>query len=86
MLIIEKNKKKIEAAIKADKLSFSIPSKPKWNTSSTRESSVRMQDTEESVSFIYEAFELDPFAPSTIEDPFLKKLVKIQLIILYINI
>jgi len=76
ILITEKNKKN-KAAIKVNKLSLSMLSKTKWHTSSSfRESSIRMQNKEE--SFIYEAFELDPFAPSTIEDPFLKKLVKIH--------
>ncbi|XP_012224150.1 protein abnormal spindle [Linepithema humile] len=73
VLSTKKGKKKIEAAIKANKLSLSL-SKAKWNTSSSsKETSFRVEDKEE--SFIYEAFELDPFAPSTIEDPFLKNTV-----------
>jgi len=71
--ITEKTPRKIPA-IKVNKLSLSTLRKTKWHIpSSSRESSFRIQNKEE--SFIYEAFELDPFAPSVTEDPFLKKLV-----------
>lgn len=77
-MITERNTKNV-AAIKVNKLSLSGLSKTKWHTSMfIRESSFRMQNEE---SFMYEAFELDPFAPSTTEDPFLKKLVKLNLIL-----
>lgn len=78
-MITERNTKKV-AAIKINKLSLSGLNKTKWHTSTfIRESNFRMQNKEE--SFIYEAFELDPFASSTTEDPFLKKLVKLNLIV-----
>lgn len=78
IMITERNTKNV-AAIKVNKLSLSGLSKTKWHTSMfIRESSFRMQNEE---SFMYEAFELDPFAPSTTEDPFLKKLVKLNLIV-----
>lgn len=73
IMITERNTKNV-AAIKVSKLSLIGLNKTKWNTSSfIKESSYRMQNKEE--SFIYETFQLDPFAPSTTEDPFLKKLV-----------
>jgi len=73
IMIIEKTPRKIPA-IKVNKLSLSTLRKTKWHIpSSSRECSFRIQNKEE--SFIYEAFELDPFAPSVTEDPFLKKLV-----------
>ncbi|KAL6426055.1 hypothetical protein ACFW04_008971 [Cataglyphis niger] len=71
--VAKRNTKKV-AAIKINKLSLSGLNKTKWHTSTfIRESNFRMQNKEE--SFIYEAFELDPFAPSTTEDPFLKNTV-----------
>lgn len=77
-MITERNTKNV-AAIKVNKLSLIGLNKTKWNTSSfIRESSCRMQNEE---SFIYETFHLDPFAPSTTEDPFLKKLVKLHPIV-----
>lgn len=75
-MITERNTKNV-AAIKVNKQSLIGLNKTKWHTSSfIRESSYGMQNKEE--SFIYETFELDPFAPSTTEDPFLKKLVKLH--------
>ncbi|EZA59316.1 Protein abnormal spindle [Ooceraea biroi] len=61
-------------AIKVNKLSLSALRKTKWHApSSSRESSFRIQNKEE--SFIYEAFDLDPFSPSVTEDPFLKNTI-----------
>jgi len=62
-------------AIKINKFSLSTLRNTKWytgsGTSSSRDSSFRIRNEEE--YFIYETCGLDPFAPSTIEDPFLKK-------------
>ncbi|XP_072745833.1 uncharacterized protein [Anoplolepis gracilipes] len=70
--LAKRNTKNV-AAIKLNKLSFNNLSKTKWHTSSfIRESSFKMNQEE---SFIYKAFDLDPFAPSTTEDPFLKNIV-----------
>ncbi|XP_020277492.1 protein abnormal spindle isoform X2 [Pseudomyrmex gracilis] len=57
-------------AIKLTKLSLNALSQTKWHSSSFREST-RIERKDE--SFIYEKFELDLFALSTTEDPFLKK-------------
>lgn len=57
-------------AIKLTKLSLNALSQTKWHSSSFREST-RIERADE--SFIYEKFDLDLFAPSTTEDPFLKK-------------
>ncbi|XP_029164721.1 abnormal spindle-like microcephaly-associated protein homolog isoform X2 [Nylanderia fulva] len=71
--VIKKSTKNV-AAIKINKLSLSTLNKTKWHTSSfIREPRYKMQDKEG--AFIYETFELDPFAPSTTEDPFLKNTV-----------
>ncbi|EFN67743.1 Protein abnormal spindle [Camponotus floridanus] len=70
--VAKRNTKNV-AVIKVNKQSLIGLNKTKWHTSSfIRESSYRMQNEE---SFIYETFELDPFAPSTTEDPFLKNIV-----------
>lgn len=47
-----------------------------------------MYDKDKEEYFIYETCELDPFAPSTTEDPFLKKLAKLcnSERIFYINV
>lgn len=74
VMIAEKTPKKIPA-IKVNKLSLSALRKAKWHVPSSRESSFKLQNKEE--SFIYNTFKLDPFAPCTTEDPFLKKLVKL---------
>lgn len=75
VIIVEKNTKNVPA-IKINKLSLSTLRNTKWhNPSSIIDSSFRMQNKEE--YFIYETCELDPFAPSTTQDPFLKKLAKL---------
>ncbi|XP_011883068.1 PREDICTED: protein abnormal spindle [Vollenhovia emeryi] len=62
------------AAIKLNALSLSTLRDTKWhNPSSVRDPSLRIRNKEE--YFIYETCGLDPFAPSTTEDPFLKNLV-----------
>lgn len=73
-MITERNTKNVPA-IKINKLSLTTLHNTKWcNSSSIRNSSLRMRNKEE--YFIYETCELDPFAPSTTEDPFLKKLAE----------
>ncbi|KAL6258750.1 hypothetical protein P5V15_010699 [Pogonomyrmex californicus] len=59
------------AAIKINKLSLSALHNTKWRTPS-KNSNFKMRNKE---PFIYETYELDPFAPSTTEDPFLKNTV-----------
>ena len=71
-IIIAENDMKNIPAIKINKFSLnSTLRNTKWYTSSSRDSSFRIRNEEE--YFIYETCGLDPFAPSTIEDPFLKK-------------
>ncbi|XP_012059780.1 PREDICTED: protein abnormal spindle [Atta cephalotes] len=75
--IAAKNDVKNIPAIKINKFSLSTLRNTKWytgsGTSSSRDSSFRIRNEEE--YFIYETCGLDPFAPSTIEDPFLKNTV-----------
>ncbi|KYN16622.1 PREDICTED: protein abnormal spindle [Trachymyrmex cornetzi] len=72
--IAAKNDTKNIPAIKINKFSLSSTlCNTKWHTSSSRDSSFRIRNKEE--YFIYETCGLDPFAPSTIEDPFLKNTV-----------
>ncbi|KAL0118078.1 hypothetical protein PUN28_009034 [Cardiocondyla obscurior] len=69
-----KNNTKNIPAIKLNKLSLAKLRNTKWhNPSFTRNSSLTIKDEEE--YFIYETCELDPFAPSTTTDPFLKNIV-----------
>ncbi|XP_071644132.1 uncharacterized protein [Temnothorax longispinosus] len=69
----KRNTKNIPA-IKINKLSLSTLLSTKWHSSSSiRDSSFKMRNKEE--YFIYGTCELDPFAPSTTEDPFLKNIV-----------
>ncbi|XP_024873817.1 protein abnormal spindle-like, partial [Temnothorax curvispinosus] len=69
----KRNTKNIPA-IKINKLSLSTLLSTKWHSSSSiRDPSFKMRNKEE--YFIYGTCELDPFAPSTTEDPFLKNIV-----------
>ncbi|XP_018308741.1 protein abnormal spindle isoform X2 [Mycetomoellerius zeteki] len=71
---VAKNDTRNIPAIKINKYSLSSTlHNTKWHTSSSRDSSFRIRNKEE--YFIYETCGLDPFAPSTIEDPFLKNTV-----------
>ncbi|XP_036149529.1 protein abnormal spindle isoform X2 [Monomorium pharaonis] len=66
----KKNRRNVPA-IKINKLSLGILRNTKWHSSSSiRDSSFRIRNEKE--YFIYETYGLDPFAPSTTEDPFLK--------------
>lgn len=74
IIIAEKNMKNVPA-IKINKLSLNTLRNTKWHNLSFKNSSFRKRNEEE--SFIYETYGLDPFAPSTTEDPFIKKLAKL---------
>lgn len=72
------NSTKNVPAIKINRLSLSTLRSTKWhNSSSIRNLSLKKRNKEKFC--IYETYGLDPFAPSTTEDPFIKKLDKLQL-------
>ncbi|KYM97963.1 PREDICTED: protein abnormal spindle [Cyphomyrmex costatus] len=68
-----KNDTRNVPAIKINKFSLNTLCNTKWHPSSSRNTSFVIRNEEE--YFIYKTCELDPFAPSTIEDPFLKNTV-----------